>query len=95
MDEQLGTDMDTLIVACFHESKGSSSTWPLETESVRRALRVKLEEVPLPEIVTGEYVYWQWDLWIFCAGSRSTFVMAEDLSLLSSALGKDGENIPW
>ena len=95
MEDQGVVDMDALIVACFHESNGSPPTWPLETESVRRAIRVRLEEVLLPEIVAGEYAYWQWDLWIFCAGSRSTFVMAEDLTLLSSALSKDEETSPF
>ena len=94
MEDQGGVDMESLIVACFHESNGSPQTWPLETELVRRAIRARIEDALLPEIVAGEYAYWQWDLWIFCAGSRSTFVMAEDLSLLLSALSKDGETIP-
>ena len=84
--DQEGIDMDALVVACFHESKGSLAAWPLETESVRRAIRSRLEEVLLPEIVGGEFAYWQWDLWIFCAGSRSTFVMSEDLFLYSRVL---------
>ena len=91
----MAVDMDSLTVACFHESKGSPKVWPLEVESIRRMIRSRLEEALLPELVTGEYVFWQWDLWIFCAGSRSTFVASDDLPLLQIAEEKVYDNLSF
>ena len=86
---------DSLIVTCFHESKGTTSSWPIEVESIRRTIKSKLDEILLPEIVGGDFAYWQWDLWVFCAGYKSDFVQAGDIRLLETGADKDSRALQF
>ena len=87
-------DHDPLIVTCFHEIKGTTCVRPLEVESIRRAIKSKVEEAMLPEIVTG-FAFWQWDLWVFCAGYKSAYLQADDPKLLATGADKDGSSLQF
>ena len=75
-------------VACFHETDGAPQNWPIEVEIVRRTIKDNLEAEINIEIFRGEYMYWSWDRWFFCAGLGAKFRESGDWWILKNALEK-------
>ena len=79
-----GSNDARIEVVCYHELNGPARIWPPEIEGIRRRIKADLAETNLPEIVRGDFAYWLWDRWIFCAGYAAQFTFRGDSELLDN-----------
>ena len=103
VDESQGMQVDPtstgangahIEVVCYHELNGPARIWPPEVEGIRRRIRADLLETNLPEILSGDFAYWLWDRWIFCAGYAAQFRFRGDSELLDSGNIMDSGGLP-
>jgi hypothetical protein len=80
----IGSNDARIEVVCYHELNGPTRIWPPEIEGIRRRIKADLAETNIPEIVRGDFAYWLWDRWIFCAGYAAQFKFRGDSELLDS-----------